>query len=1107
MVLLSEARARLRACSVLLNPVSVELEQQALRRRNKHQEDDLGPSSSSSTSNDSVDNPGCSRTSDPESSSPLCGLDMGEETMPSAPSPPGAVSASVEQSHCDEGANKLTTYLRQIAGISEPELDSVVKDHSYARPWNWRPENTYVKPAKKLFFPKNACSKEAASHGEPVLEVEKLNGKNLLPPYDLALAKQSMNEFQRVANFVRHEEYDDWEDRIDKILWSPVQNRIFNRIVRILNSERVARLVKANSLHEPIVRRVSIDTTANKFRETLGSANWDLRITQWLHSLLFDHLPQDYLAIYLDVLQTLRQKIPQLIDKMIAQQPNINCKGSSVSWETLAPLLKKTWDPVAHALNGSKPRKIPGNPILVIVPNGMSNTTSSRQQKWIAQLGALGTVVTVNSHLGLTANRMTVMAGLEQLVQASRATIQDVRADYPGRPIILIGFNSGAGLACQVSLMEHITAVVCVGFPFNTVDGKRGHPDDVLMDIRCPIMFVIGQHSDLARVDDIEEMRERMQVPTCLVVVGSADDHLRISTSKKISEKISQSMVDRCILDEMSDFICGVLILPHPLPLKSFGSVNNHDNRGRRNDVRKRGNSTSSSVDSEPQSPNIKKMRPHSPSQNQPQLQPHQITANNIAGISRNNIAASSNTASSQTHRRRFRGPIAQNHSNNQLVASKIGNQQQQHGDNSAGGITLNIGSFASLAPVGPIRFDSSSISLHSASLEKSHNNSNGTTSAKIPSTFIRVTKKDQPNTIEPRNLAKIRMVSPKKAPQRMPTAPTHVNMSEKTVNSHHIPMTTCSSQAKVGPDGGNIKPSPLICKSTVNAGGPSPGKLMSASSVAFTPKISPTVATIKSTSSPTMPPSKVAASVCSGDQEVIGGGSASVTTSTVSSKKHHTSGSSRGHQHHADRLSNSKSLSSVTGHATSASASSKRSPKARPTSKITTSPKGSTGSRPSSRAHPRPSAQARSGHTGTSVAYNASSSLNKSLGDGLENILDIPIIIANDESLNSIDSLSNLPVTTVENQSPLTANVPGIVLANQLVFFNKKAVSTSVNQSHKPNRVGSSYSKNASASQQSKQNSPQPSPIKYTKLVFTKKEDTDDNLLTSTTADDLIER
>lgn len=58
----------------------------------------------------------------------------------------------------DDNPNRLTTYLQQIAGCYEMEVDAIAKDHSYARPWNWKPENVYVKPIKKLFFPKKNLS-------------------------------------------------------------------------------------------------------------------------------------------------------------------------------------------------------------------------------------------------------------------------------------------------------------------------------------------------------------------------------------------------------------------------------------------------------------------------------------------------------------------------------------------------------------------------------------------------------------------------------------------------------------------------------------------------------------------------------------------------------------------------------------------------------------------------------------------------------------------------------------------------------------------------------------------------------------------------------------
>lgn len=72
----------------------------------------------------------------------------------------------------------------------------------------------------------------------------------------------------------------------------------------------------------------------------------------------------------------------------------------------------------------------------------------------------LGLTIVVNSHLGVNSTRMTMVAALEQLVQASRAKIQEVRMDHPGRPIVLIGFNSGAALACQVSDKKNFLSIV-----------------------------------------------------------------------------------------------------------------------------------------------------------------------------------------------------------------------------------------------------------------------------------------------------------------------------------------------------------------------------------------------------------------------------------------------------------------------------------------------------------------------------------------------------------------------------------------------------------------------------------------------------------------------
>lgn len=136
----------------------------------------------------------------------------------------------------------------------------------------------------------------------------------------------------------------------------------------------------------------------------------------------------------------------------------------------------------------------------------------------------------------------------ETIVSITRVKINELRTENPSRGIILVGFNAGAALALQVALSESVACVVCMGFAYNTIRGPRGTPDDRMLDIKAPILFVIGQNSARTSQEEMEGLRERMQSESSLVVVGSADDALRVPKSKRRIEGVTQSMVDYMVV-------------------------------------------------------------------------------------------------------------------------------------------------------------------------------------------------------------------------------------------------------------------------------------------------------------------------------------------------------------------------------------------------------------------------------------------------------------------------------------------------------------------------------------------------------------------------------
>lgn len=146
-------------------------------------------------------------------------------------------------------------------------------------------------------------------------------------------------------------------------------------------------------------------------------------------------------------------------------------------------------------------RKLPGQAVIVIVPSGpVMCTPTTRMQRWYSLFATMANVVPVQMNLsgGQLAN-LPLTSVTEQMIAVSRAKLHEIRQEAPNRHIVLVGFNAGAAIALQVALVETVNSVVCMGFAYNTFNGVRGSPDDRILDITTPVLFVLGQNSARSR--------------------------------------------------------------------------------------------------------------------------------------------------------------------------------------------------------------------------------------------------------------------------------------------------------------------------------------------------------------------------------------------------------------------------------------------------------------------------------------------------------------------------------------------------------------------------------------------------------------------------------
>lgn len=82
---------------------------------------------------------------------------------------------------------------------------------------------------------------------------------------------------------------------------------LFERAMSILYANRLSRLTFEGTVQEDVQKIISTEKSVAEMHHLLTNyAHWDISLSQWLHGLFIAHLPDDYLASYIDILEVKR---------------------------------------------------------------------------------------------------------------------------------------------------------------------------------------------------------------------------------------------------------------------------------------------------------------------------------------------------------------------------------------------------------------------------------------------------------------------------------------------------------------------------------------------------------------------------------------------------------------------------------------------------------------------------------------------------------------------------------------------------------------------------------------------------------------------------------
>jgi len=191
-------------------------------------------------------------------------------------------------------------------------------------------------------------------------------------------------------------------------------------------------------------------------------------------------------------------------------------------------------------------------PVFLFAHGAGAPSSNPWMRHWASLLGTVGAVHTFDyPYMAEGRKRPDPMP---KLVAAHRAALERARATHAG-PVVLIGKSMGSRVGCHLALLAEVAAVICLGYPLCGAGDPTKLRDQVLRDLRTPILFVQGTRDALCPLELLEKVRLEMTAVNELHVVEGGDHSLAVTKTQLKAAGEAQAEVDQRVLAVIQQFL------------------------------------------------------------------------------------------------------------------------------------------------------------------------------------------------------------------------------------------------------------------------------------------------------------------------------------------------------------------------------------------------------------------------------------------------------------------------------------------------------------------------------------------------------------------------